>query len=180
VVLSHDAKRAYRDDVMPILETVAIVAGGAALLRYISDGGLDTFLRGGAGGEAVDGYTDGDPLCNANNKALRAASTRQWNVLTRLARKYDKKSSPTYFPQDWKCIAGTTSKGMEEVLETWARNQANCATQDPQCFEALVFANAQAFEAFGQKLKEKFQHEVDVASKAVGDTYESGKKLLGL
>lgn len=161
------------------LEIAAIVAAGAAVHEWLSQPGGPL----APADEAPPPPGAPDPFCIANDAKLKKWSKRQWTICVRTARKY--KSGPIAFPQDWRCIAGQRESGMEDVYEAWATKVAQRAQQlDPRAMEALLWANGQAFEAFGQKMKDKFKHEVDnlkdKAKDTAKDAVNKAKKALGL
>lgn len=160
---------------MPVLETIAAVGAIAAIASWLTEPGGP--LAGVANPEEQAPPPGApDPLCIGNDAALRKASDRQWTVLVRLARRY-KNTGKTSFPQDWRCRAGTTSKGMEAVLEAWLDQLAAVGVLDPRVWEALLYANGQAMEAFGQKIKSKVQHEIDKLSEHFDPVTKAGKAI---
>lgn len=160
---------------MPVLETIAAIGAGAAVFTWLTEPG-GPLARFVAPEETPPPPGQPDTLCIANDDALKKASKRQWTVCVRLARKY--KSGPIAFPQNWRCLAGTTSDGMEKVFEAWAeRVAARAQSFDPRAWEALLYANAQTFEAFGQKMKDKLQHEIDGLKKHFDPVSKAGKKI---
>jgi len=156
---------------------IALAAAGLGLLLVgITRPGQST---PGSGAGSGSGKTPENPIapadvnCRGLDSKLQKASSRQYNILVKMNRKY-----PEHFPDNWRCLTKGTSSGMERVFKDGMASLGPGLTNlDPESWQALVDAYGYTAEALAQKYgSEAAKKAVKALQNSAGNTIDSAKK----